>query len=206
MHRTGFSPKFARKFLPALFAATIACSPAPDHSVQSSTKESKQTIGILHEDLGKLFFAPDALPVLLKILQATEIRDGVYSTSQSDPEDGQAMLTFTAEEMNDPEYYLEIFNPMESGTSKLLLIHQNARCGQVHPGFVSPCMGTFGIHQRFGQSMTWKVQPWKSCTDGDTLCIERLKIVGSIEYYPTINCVGLDSNLISRPIRRMRCD
>ncbi|HAV24322.1 MAG TPA: hypothetical protein DCX46_12695 [Bacteroidetes bacterium] len=83
-------------------------------------------------------------------------------------------------------------------------IYFNARCGQLHPGFIAQCMRTFGPHRAFGNSMTWEVKDWHSCTSGDSICVEVRKPVGWITYYPGFACD--DTINVVRPIMDFRGD
>ncbi len=84
-----------------------------------------------------------------------------------------------------------------------LRIYKNAQCGKFHPGFVSDCIGTFGNHKFWGNSMQWTVRDWYSCTSGDSICIESYNKVGEIRYYNSGDC--LDSFYIPRPIYEWEC-
>ena len=52
--------------------------------------------------------------------------------------------------------------------------------------------------------MIWQVDTWQSCNRGDGICVELLKPVGSIMYFPAANCA--DSVFIRKDILRFRCD
>ena len=175
--------------------------------IPTTTPESPKTvIGILHEDPGSLFYADGELDRLLEILHAESVDSSKYIGHLRDTTAVQSSIEFRAEKLNDLEEYLEMYQPGEVGTSTLLIIYKNAQCGKQHPGFISACIGTFGPHQRFGASMFWTVNKYKSCIDGQSTCIERLRIVGQTTYFPQLKCLGADSVHIQRPIRRLRCD
>jgi hypothetical protein len=86
-----------------------------------------------------------------------------------------------------------------------LKLYINADCNKVHPGFTSDCMGTFGRHRFWGNSMLWKVNTWKSCSAGSNICIETLERIGHISYYSDSNCMSLDTLVITRGIYEWAC-
>ncbi len=63
-----------------------------------------------------------------------------------------------------------------------------AECNQNMRGFTSPCIGTFGRHKWFGNSMQWTINPYKTCGAGRFFCLEKKQKVGTLFYHRSINC------------------
>lgn len=144
-----------------------------------------------------MYVRPDQRDAVLNKLQAKAAGDSLFHATV-----GGETVTFKLITTDMPYLYTnEMFEiPVLALRWK---IYFNARCGQKHPGFVSPCIATFGPHKAFGQSMTWTVNDWYSCMRGDSLCIEKYQPVGTITYYPDLNCQ--DTTFVIRNIMRFRC-
>jgi len=115
---------------------------------------------------------------------------------------GRDTISFSLHRPNGP---LDMFvAPFGIYDSMIVKIYTSAKCGKTHAGFRTGCIGTFGRHRAFGNSMEWSVQNWKNCAQGDTVCVERYRQVGTITYYQGFNC--MDTLFTTQPIMRYRCD
>ena len=188
-----------RHALPVLLVVALFCCAPPPKAV-TPLDDVKDLGAVLNGDEGKLFVRPGLKDSVLHRLGTTDVGDGVYEAKL----DGKS-VRFVAETTATPVVYVPgSIEPLVVPRTVIAKIYINAECGATHPGFLSPCIGTFGPHRQFGQSMLWQVDTWQSCTRGEGMCVELLRPVGSIMYFPAANCA--DSVFIRKDILRFRCD
>ena len=182
---------------------------ACDKQQNPQSSSGPDCIAFLNNLNQTLFVTEEDHEIALSVLEMTRTSDSTATYTESG-QDYPVVMHF----VNNPFDYandLEIFwvdsLPPRPFPLPAIKVHKNARCDVRHAGFWSPCMGTFGKHKPFGQSMDWRVNPWVSCGKGDTICIETFLQVGSIFYYPNPNCWWMDSiPPPSVPIKRFRCN
>lgn len=153
----------------------------------------------LDGDASVLYVRPVLTEAVMGKLGAEKISEGRYTARIK----GDS-VTFRMIATEVPYVYARELHELPLTAALRWKVYFNARCGQKHAGFTSPCIGTFGPHRAFGQSMIWRVEDWMSCTKGDSLCIEKYKPVGTITYYPDPNCQ--DTTFVTRNIMEFRCD
>ncbi len=157
---------------------------------KKTTGDQKATgpdlIGVFNAELNQLLYLEEAREKVEKALGAT-----IMDTSSTFTYEGNSYNAVPV-----PTDNLAPFSSGEAGIYQqgeriplIIRIYWNAECTKVHPGFISPCIGTFGRHRRFGNSMIWTVNNWNSCAKGTSVCLEKLKIVGNIDYFPRPNCM-----------------
>jgi hypothetical protein len=157
-----------------------------------------------------LLVNPAYTDTVLVILQAEKIElTDSFRTTYWFVRDGESKIYFDIFETDSPYVYtfFEGYDWYDSTRTYYpyyyIKLYNNADCGKVHPGFVAPCIGTFGRHRLWGNSMQWQVNEWKSCTSGENICVEAYSKVGTIEYYQDPNCQ--DISFIQRDIYRWAC-
>lgn len=187
---------------------TISCKETGTQTIlpqtTAETHPQKEVIGVLHSAQHVLYHNGTDLELVLEALNAREIREGMYQAYSDFSLTKQ--IRFTAVEMPAvAEYYTLIHDGMVQSFTGIMAISKNAECGKQHPEFRSPCMGTFGRHRANGVSMKWSVRPWKSCTDGTSVCTEVFQQVGTIEYFWGQNCIATDTLDNTAPIYRWVC-
>jgi hypothetical protein len=178
-----------------LLLSFTACKKQPDG-------QTKEAIGLVHGGLGQILTVQGEEELVLDILEAKQKEGTQYEIGVDDSLGNVEKRLFTLNVVGDLTEFIAQIDTMVS--YPLQIVYKNARCGNPHMGFNAPCMATFGAHQNFGNSMTWSVDPWQSCMNGDTICVEKWKKVGLITYYQSQNCS--DTLTITRPIRKFRCD
>ena len=177
----------------------ISCSrPSPENRALDDVSDLS---GYFNGAEKKLYVREGSQQDLLNKIAAKPLRtEGSYEAVIRDQRYEFSLVVTKTPFIFSPDFYSDSLRP-GSMHAKFYL---NAECGQLHPGFVSPCMGTFGPHRAFGRSMIWQVTPWKDCIKGSNLCVEWYKQVGTITYYPDANCA--DTMFVTQPIMRFRCD
>lgn len=162
--------------------------------------------GVLDVSSGRLYTDSDQRDSVLKVLEAREVMDSIvreeqlFYTNQMD-----STVYFTIETTADLQVFaLDLAGAAFPVGFLGIKIWVDASCNVNHPGFMAPCMRTFGRHRNFGNSMHWTVNTWKSCGSGAGYCMEILKKVGDIYYYPDFNCG--DSVFVRQNLRQFRCD
>ncbi len=168
--------------------------------IKEKNRKGPELIGVFNEELNQLTYLSDRSQDLAEALGGE-----VMDTS--------AYFSFGGKDYNAAALGLSSLYPLHSGYAGfypqginiplILKIYVNADCNRNHPGFISPCMGTFGPHRARGNSMFWTVNNWTSCGPGDSVCIEMLRVVGNIEYHQDRNC--LDTLFTRVNIVRFAC-
>lgn len=181
-----------------VLTAVLGCGRTPDPG--EPLNDSRDLAALFDGRTETMYVRAGLADTLLGLLAAKREEDGRYSALLKD-----RPVVFAFVEVEQPRVY----SPEQWGwydTTKAFIskIYFESECGQGHPGFVAPCMATFGPHRAFGNSMTWQVNNWKSCTRGKSWCVEVWKPVGTITYYPDFSCS--DSIFVTRPIMEFRCD
>ena len=161
-------------------------------------------IGFLNGHDGKLYVKKDMQQKVLEALEAEAIEKGKYKIQISDL---NKTTEFEIVQTDFPHIYSSEFVGFLTDTLQpwtYIKVYTNSECDKIHPGFISNCIFTFGRHKKFGNSMQWTVNKWKSCRPGKSICIEVLSKVGEIIYYPGWQC--MDTSFVRKNILRFRCD
>ena len=190
-----------RALTPVLFILFLTTSCSRPQAPQAPLDGTRDLAAILDGTTHTLYVREEWSDSLLGLIGAH--KEGGEDRYSADL--GGRGVEFIVKPVKAPQVYSpEQFGWFDTTKSYICRISFNAECGQGHPGFVAPCMPTFGPHRAFGNSMTWSVNNWKSCTSGKSWCVEVWKHVGTITYYPGPNCS--DSIFVTRPIMEFRCD
>ena len=177
------------------FLVSCAKSPAPREPLD----DSRDLAGLFDGRNNTLYVRSGLADTLLGLIGARKEGEGYSAVVKEQP------ITFTVVSVPYPGVYSpQHWGPFDTTKEFISKFYFDAECGQGHPGFVAPCMATFGPHRAFGNSMTWQVNNWKSCTRGKSWCVEVWKPVGTVTYYPGFNCA--DTMFVTRPIMEFRCD
>ena len=179
------------------------------HEGKKELDNRKNLIAFLDGPNKVLLVNPEYKDTVLVLLQAEEGEDDSLRMFQWFVRDGEFKIYFDIFETDSPYTYTFFDESLWVDSIRTyypfyyVKLYINAECGKVHPGFVAACIGTFGRHRAWGNSMRWQVNQWKSCTSGKRICIEKFKRIGRIDYYPDQNC--LDTTFIRRAIFRWAC-
>lgn len=178
--------------------AFLACKKDPPQEARE-----KLAIGVLLADPPQIHVLEGEEETVITALGARLTEDSTYSVVTEDSL-GQSVTLSCKLSVTDnlDKYLVLLMDGLFSYGPRI--VYKNARCGNTHPGFTADCIATFGGHRAFGNSMTWTVKTWKSCANGDTLCVANIATVGQITYHQSNNCS--DTTTINRPIIRLRCD
>ncbi len=180
-----------------LVALVAGCAKPP--APQGPLNDSRDLAGLFDGQTNTMYIRSGLTDTLLGLIGARKEGEGFSAVVKGQP------IGFTVVVVPYPGIYSpEHWGPFDTTKAYISKFYFDAECGQGHPGFVAPCMATFGPHRAFGNSMTWQVNNWKSCTRGKSWCVEVWKPVGTITYYQSFNCS--DTLTVTRPIMEFRCD
>lgn len=158
--------------------------------------------GFLIEKDNMLYLRESDRDDVLDALQAKAQDDGHYQVSIDDGSGEHKEFPITLEYTDYPYLYADALSGILPDTLfnwMFVKVFVNASCGDLHKGFTSDCIATFGRHRQFGQSMIWRIDDWKSCRRGEGTCVEVLRAVGDVTYHPDDHCQDTLFTRISIP-------